>query len=747
MRKSLQFHLLFLTIVASAANAFSAQVERVEATAEKDQVRIEVELSTAVTPIIRAVNNPSRLIVDFPNASLRELPHRIVLNQNGVGEVRVGINYATPLSARITVSFDSAHPYGVQVTGNKVVLTVLPHPGTVSTSAKSDAGAGDGAQAAPPPENVSSSLAPTSVKPLPEVDHLLVESTVAVPDSELPSQVRSSFKVKYVAGNTVYIDGGSNSGLRDGMTLEIHSNAPRSSNGDFQTDSNAATATVRVIGVAATSAITELSTADGEVVVGDRADLKLQDARNAAQNALTANPAVKPLSVPDEEETDNPSSSAGVESNHLRSAGRESDQVGTRMAGRVGLDFSSVTSTGSTQGSSRQVGISLESDMTHILGTNWNLQGYWRGRLNHHSQFQDEAIDESLNKTYTMQLSYDNPNSKWVAGAGRLYLPWAVSLDTIDGIYWGRKTALGMTSGMFAGSTPDLSSWDYQPDHRIAGSFVNFTGGDYEKLHYSSTSGLALSSIKWKIDRPFAFFENQLSYGNKFSLYHSLDADQPRGISTNGIRPGTGISHSYFTAHYRPARFASFDLYHNYFRNVPTAATTIVGTGLVDKLLFQGISGGVHLKPIPFVTLYSTLGASEKTGDLHRSINQMYGATWSEISHSGLRADVRYTKFDSSFGSGNYRVLSLSRQFARSMFWNVMLGKQDLLSSFSTNYSSRYIADSVDVNIGRHSYLQSGYTYVQGATLNYREWYMSSGLRLDKGKSRPEYVQTLNPTH
>src|SRR5260370_22744665 len=332
-----------------------------------------------------------------------------------------------------------------------------------------------------------------------------------------------------------------------------------------------------------------------------------------------------------------------------------------------------------------QNGGSVQSGMTNILGTHWNLQGYWRGRLNRHSQFQEPTIEESLNKTYTMQLYYDNPNSKWVAGAGRLYLPWAVSLDTIDGGYVGRKSAFGMTSGAFAGSTPDLNSWHWRPNQRIAGSFVNFEGGGYEGFHYSSTTGLALSTINWKLDRPFAFIENEFYYKGIFSVYHSLIADSPLGVSTNGIRPGPGVSRSYFTAHYQPKRSFSFDVYHNYFRDVPTAATTIVGTGLVDKLLFQGISARVHLKLARNITLYTTLGASEKTGDTHRSLNQMYGATWSEIAHSGVRADFHYSKFDSNFGNGNYRVLSLSRQLTNRMFLNVQLVEQDLLSTPTAN--------------------------------------------------------------
>ena len=52
------------------------------------------------------------------------------------------------------------------------------------------------------------------------------------------------------------------------------------------------------------------------------------------------------------------------------------------MAGRIGFDFSGIDSDGSTPGTSTQIGLSLESHMTHILGSHWNLEGYWRGRTN-----------------------------------------------------------------------------------------------------------------------------------------------------------------------------------------------------------------------------------------------------------------------------------------------------------------------------------------------------------------------------
>jgi hypothetical protein len=569
----------------------------------------------------------------------------------------------------------------------------------------------------------------------PEVEHTSLESTIDEPPVGSPATVRRRFRIKFVSDKTVYINGGGNSGLRVGMNLDIWSAKSRSNR---QTPIGSA----RVVGIATASAILEVTASSAESQVGDWAELLPADADTARKIVLAANTTFHLASRPmiDSSNTLSPRAGRGF----LSAA---DDQSEPRTAGRIGFDSTAISSSGSTPGASRELGLSFQSDIRHILGTHWNLEGYWRGFINHHSQFFEGTISESLNKTYTMQLYYDNPNARWVAGVGRLYLPWAVSLDTVDGGYFGLKLHSGNTTGVFAGSTPDPSSWHYRPDQRIAGVFTNFEGGSYDRLHYSSTAGAGLTSIKWKLDRPFVFFENELYYKNKISAFHSMTIDSPQGPSTGGIRPGAGVSHSYFTLHYQPLSVVSFDLYHNFFRDVPTALTTIVGTGLVDKLLFQGISTGTHIMPNRYFTLYTTLGVSDKTGDAHHSLNQTFGATWNEIARTGLRADFHHSKFDSNFGSGDYDVLSLSRQLTNRMFWNVQLGRQDLLSQFTTNYNSKFVDDSLDINLGRHSYLQSGYTYVDGATLNYRELYLSWGYRFDQGKRNPEFVQTLQAPH
>ena len=109
--------------------------------------------------------------------------------------------------------------------------------------------------------------------------------------------------------------------------------------------------------------------------------------------------------------------------------------------------------------------------MTRIDGSYWNFTGYWRGRLSNQSGAAPQTVTDLLNRTYQIGAYYNNPNSNYVAGFGRFLLPWAPSLSTIDGGYFGRRLGKHFTTGMFAGSTPNPTAWNYDPNRQMAGSF------------------------------------------------------------------------------------------------------------------------------------------------------------------------------------------------------------------------------------------------------------------------------------
>jgi len=706
--RSTQLYLLIFLVSALAlpANAVqTVEIQEVHVEARGDQETIDVHLTASVIPGVIVATHPDRLVLQFPNTAVPKRQQVALVDQNGVRAVRIGLHSADPPVTRVVVDLNRAHPYSVAMNGNTITLTVLPAGSKRETAGLAAAG--------PSPEELASLESGSAGIASAEKGAMI---STAAPASH--KKVRTRFAIKYVAEGAAYLNGGRNSGLAPGMRLFVRRPGSSANPGAAAE----VVAELEVVSVAQNSAVTEIHGATGGLHAGDLAYLSQNDAERLAAernlnrggtflhgNSLTAR--TKDAKPP------------------------ESSLNQSRIRVRIGFDYSAIRSRGSTEGSTSQRGMSVQSDMTRIGGTHWNLQGYWRGRLTRTSEPLENTMQDYLDRTYTMQLYYDNPGSAWVAGFGRLYLPWATSLDTVDGGYIGRRLARGITAGLFAGSTPDPASWHYSPNQRIAGSFVNFAGGSYDSLHYSSTTGLALSTLKWRLDRPFVFFENELSYTRYISVYHSLIIDSPQGVTTGGVTPGAGVSRSYLTVHIQPTPRVSFDLYHNYFRDVPTAPTQLIETGLVDKLLYRGLSLGVRVEPLKHISLYTTIGQSDKSGDSRRTLNQMYGITWSEIGHTGLRADFHYSWFASPYAQGDYRILTLSRHIGERMMWDTQIGQQNLISSWTANGRSLFFDTSFDTSLTSHTYFQTGYTISHGAQLNYDQWYLSLGYRFDSART------------
>jgi hypothetical protein len=591
-------------------------------------------------------------------------------------------------------------------------------------------------EAAPPPE-----VAPA---PLPQPAAVPDPSTISAPDVVTFSAVanpgmRTEFHVKYVDQDAAYLDGGRSSGLTEGMKL-IVKNKRSAAGADGSVDPAGAIAELVVVGLAETSAVTEIRAPRREVVAGDLAYLSSEDLQALVQqHALGATrkyPAVITFSeggdALDEE------ARAFVPRPPLPSVNRAS--------GRIGFDYSGTKSNDASGAGSSSIGAVVRADFTRIGGSYWNLRGYWRGRVSSTSSASSpQTLQDLLNRTYHLALTYESPNSHWTAGAGRLYLPWATSLETIDGGYFGRKLGHGITTGIFGGSTPDPTSWNYSPNRHIAGAFLNEEVGSYDAVRFSSTAGLGKSfntvpystttsagttTASYQDNRPFAFFENTLSYKRTFSIFSALQADQP-GATPAAAAPGAGVSRSFLTVRVQPFSRLEFSANHTYFRDIPTFDPQLVSTGLLDKYLFQGFSGGIRVEVVKNIALYSDLGRSSRTGDAKTSLNQMYGITFLRIPKVLLHADAHYSRFTSSFGSGTYRSFSLSRNLGENFHAELLAGDQSFTSSLAGNQNAKFVTTNMDSSLGALFFLQGGFTVYRGQLQNYNQWNLTLGYRFD----------------
>jgi hypothetical protein len=543
------------------------------------------------------------------------------------------------------------------------------------------------------------------------------------------SNLRTVFRVKYVAEGVAYLDGGNADGLNEGMKLEVRDDALPARQGDSASAADPRVmAELEIGGVAETSSVAEIHTPKRPVKVGDLAYLSSNDAEALVQQrALSATreyPAVISFTQGDT-----------LDEEVREEIPRPPLPSVNRARGRIGMDYITTVSHGTTSMTSSDVGMVFRGDITRIGGTYWNLSGYWRGRLTKSSAAGTQTLQDLINRTYHVNVTYDNPNSSLVAGFGRLYLPWAPSLDTIDGGYFGKRLSKSTTLGIFGGSTPDPSSWDYSPNRTIGGTFINFEGGEYNGLHYSSTTGAGVSLVNWAIDRPFVFLEDSISYKRYIGIYESAQLDSPRGNSVTPA-PGPGLGRNFFTFRVNPHPRVELDLNYNYFRDIPTFDPTLVGTGLLDKYLFQGLSAGARVEVMKQVFVSANLGRSTGSGDAKTSLNEMYGLTFGRLPFR-LRADAHYARFNSSFGTGSYESVSVSRQISENLRLEILAGQQNLNSTLSTNHQSRFFSGTVEKSLGPHYYLQGNFTVNRGQ-LSYDQWMFSLGYRFDSRNGHRE---------
>jgi hypothetical protein len=540
--------------------------------------------------------------------------------------------------------------------------------------------------------------------------------------SDDPS-LRTVFRVKYVADGIAYLEGGRAQGLAEGMKLEVKDSTLPARQGDSASaEDPQVIAELEVSGVAETSAVTDIHTPKRPVKAGDLAYLSSADAEAlVAQRALSSTrqyPAVISFS---EGDTLDEEAREEVPRPPLPSV--------NRARGRIGLDYITTMSQGTSSMTSSNLGFSFRGDITRIGGSYWNLSGYYRGRFTSQNSTGVQTVQDLINHTYHLSMTYDNPNSSLVAGFGRLYLPWANSLDTIDGGYFGKRLNKGTTVGIFGGSTPDPSSWTYSPDRVIGGGFINFDGGSYNDWHYSSTSGAGISMINWAMNRPFVFLEDSVSYNRKFAVYEAAQIDSPAGNSATPA-PGPGLGRSFFTLRIQPHPRLELDFNHNYFRDVPTFDPTLIGTGLLDKFLFTGLSVGARVEVARQVYLSTTIGRSNRSGDTSPSLNEMFGLTFNRVPVLHIRASANYAKFDSSFGSGSYEAITLSRQMSENFRLELLAGQQDFSSSVTSANRSRFLTTTWETTFGPHYYLQGNFTVNRGQ-MNYEQYLFSIGYRFD----------------
>ena len=116
----------------------------------------------------------------------------------------------------------------------------------------------------------------------------------------------------------------------------------------------------------------------------------------------------------------------------------------------------------------------------------------------------------------------------------------------------------------------------------------------------------------------------------------------------------------------------------------------------------------------------------------------MFGVTFNRLPWWQLRASANYARFSSSYGSGSYESVSVSRQLSENLRLELLAGQQNFGSPLTAANRSRFLTTTWEKTLGPHYYAQGNFTINRGE-LNYQQWMFSFGYRFDsKVKARNE---------
>jgi hypothetical protein len=184
------------------------------------------------------------------------------------------------------------------------------------------------------------------------------------------------FHVKYVSEETLYIDAGRSADLQEGMKLSVI-NAPPDGmvNDGIRFRGYPHVAELNVISLSDSSAVCDVISTSGELNVGQLAFLtpgSVED-RHLAENAREAEDYPITIGFTSGDPLDQElRSTKAVNPNLMESP------IGV-MRARFGFSYGGIQEAGMH---STQTGMMIDADLSHIAGTYWNFNGFWRGYYN-----------------------------------------------------------------------------------------------------------------------------------------------------------------------------------------------------------------------------------------------------------------------------------------------------------------------------------------------------------------------------
>jgi hypothetical protein len=468
-------------------------------------------------------------------------------------------------------------------------------------------------------------------------------------------------RVTYLTGSSVYVDAGSDDGLRVGDRLQV----------------------VREDKVVIVLEVTELSNhrAVGKFVEGS-ANLELGELVRFA-----------------------PAATAAAEPEQPNKKRRSGGLRGIGIRGRVGVRFLWLNDRTGYGQDYAQPALDLRLDGNQIGGTGWGMAVDVRTRRIYRTLPDGSDAEDDRNRIYRMAVGWQGGGSPWSFALGRQVSPDLATVSIFDGaaVKYSRQR---WSAGLITGSQPDPTDYGYSSDIREHGLFFQYRGRPESRSHWSVTGGLIGSYYESEVNREFFYVQGRYN-GPRLAIYGASEVDYNRDWKSDEageetISPTSG----FISLHYRASNVVRLRGGYDSRRNVRLYRDRVTPETEIDDAFRQAGWAGISLR---FAKRFD-LGFDARSaggGDAGEANAYTGRLGIDRLTRANLRFHLRSTRYENDLWQGWLHALTAGWQVGPRVAMQLQGGVRDeeSLSNSAFDDTMTWYGLDFDFSLGRRWYL------------------------------------------
>lgn len=512
-------------------------------------------------------------------------------------------------------------------------------------------------------------------------------------------------KITYISADSIFIDAGSEEGLRVGDRVEA-------------VKGEEIVAVLEVTDVASHRAACKSTTPDVVLAIGDRvrfiAHGKPELDRPSGPGQLTLPSTDPEAAIPAGQHPDDASSAPTTTSPSptpqpapapaSNEEPRRRALPGSRLrelgiSGRVGVRYLAVSDRSGFGNDLSQPALDLRFDARGLGGSPLELGADIRARRTYRTTEAAGEESESRTRVYRLFAGWAPKGSPWRFAVGRQFTPSLSALSLYDGVSAEYRRER-WRAGLIAGSQPDPIDQGYSSSTREYGAYWSLREAPAAKTSWDLSTGLIGSYQQGEINREFFYVQGSLRT-TRWLGFMTQEVDINRGWRSDAGESTLSPTSTMLTARFRASDALELSAGYDDRRNVRLYLDLVTPETEFDERQRRGVWVGARYR---FLTHFRVGGEYRTdTGDEADSDRMTIYASADGLSKLQLGVRTRTTRYTNDRSEGWLHSVSAGLDLGERTHLDVSGGTQSETSSIAgtPDRSVQWLGLDVDVRLAR----------------------------------------------